>query len=240
MNPTQCGQFEMAIVDDILGNLPSNKSQALQDHLDECLSCRKLYSEWREILKDEKSVEPPVSLYNRLAKKFLRRHVRRKTLAPATIWGATSALLLGMLVLAIVAVQGKQPLVPREQFPIASEDIPSFVLDDTETVQYLINPQEGQLTEIKGIIWVNNRLDEIYCFVQNLEYNANHDYQIWLIKTVKRENGGLLRLMDEYGELYLQQRKIQEVQQISISREPKGGSLYPTTGDTILVDFDLQ
>jgi anti-sigma-K factor RskA len=46
--------------------------------------------------------------------------------------------------------------------------------------------------------------------------------------------------MDEYGELYLQQRKIQEVQQISISREPKGGSLYPTTGDTILVDFDLQ
>ena len=50
MNPTQCGQFEMAIVDDILGNLPSNKSQALQDHLDECLSCRKLYSEWFEIL----------------------------------------------------------------------------------------------------------------------------------------------------------------------------------------------
>lgn len=89
MNPTQCGQFEMAIVDDILGNLPSNKSQALQDHLAECLSCRKLYAEWREILKDEKSVEPPVSLYNRLAKKFLRRHVRRKTLAPATIWGAT-------------------------------------------------------------------------------------------------------------------------------------------------------
>ena len=36
MNPSQCKQFEIEIVDDILGNLPLKRAQALQYHLAEC------------------------------------------------------------------------------------------------------------------------------------------------------------------------------------------------------------
>ncbi len=248
MNSLQCKQFEIEIVDDILGNLSSKRAQALQDHLAECSSCRKLYEEWSELLKDDTNVHPSARLYKRLQKYFLHRQPGRKPLQPSAIWGAASVALIGMLILALATIQGRQPLDSWEQPLVATKDIPSFVaediprfvIDDTETVQYLIDPQKGQLTSIKGIIWVNSNRDELYCFVQNLEDNAYCDYQIWLIRPIKKENGGLLQIMDQYGELYLHQKNIQEVHQISISQEPKGGSRYPTTDDTILVDFNLQ
>lgn len=240
MDPTQCKQLEMDIVDDILGNLPSDRSRSLHRHLTECRACQKLYVEWRELLKDDISAEPSARLYKHLKTNFLCHHFKRKFLRPATIWGAASVALVLTLMLALITIQSKQPLDPLKQLPMAAENIPPFVIDNTETVQYLIDPQEGQLASINGIIWVNSHLDEIYCYVQNLEYNACYDYQIWLIKPIKREIGGLLQIMDEYGELHLNQRNIQEIQQISISLEPKGGSLYPTTGDTILVDFNLK
>ena len=248
MNSSQCQQFEIEIVDDILGNLSSKRAQALQDHLAQCSSCRKLYGEWSELLKDDIRVSPSAQLYKRLRKYYMRRQANRKTLqtSASTIWGAASVALIGMLILALVTIQGRQPLDSLEQPPVGTknipsfvaEDMPRFVTDDTETVEYLIEPQKGRLSSINGIIWVNSNRDELYCFVQNLEDNGYYDYQIWLIKPVKRENGGLLRIMDQYGELYLHQKNIQEIQQISISQEPKGGSLYPTTDDTILVDFN--
>ena len=52
MNPSQCKQFEIEIVDDILGNLPLKRAQALKEHLAGCSSCQKLCREWSELLKD--------------------------------------------------------------------------------------------------------------------------------------------------------------------------------------------
>ncbi len=164
-NPSQCKQFEIEIVDNILGNLPSNRSQALQHHLAECRPCRNLYEEWHEILKDNKSIEPSAFLYKRLKKNFLRQQVKHKLLRRSTLWGVASVAMIGILMLVIAAFQGKQPLDSWKQLPVASEDIPLFVTDDTKTVQYLINPQKGQLTSIEGIVWVNSHLDEIYCYV---------------------------------------------------------------------------
>lgn len=240
MNPTLCKQFEIEIVDDILGNLPLNRSQTLQNHLAECRSCLKLHKEWQEILQGDISLEPSIYLYKRLKKHFILRQVKCKLLRPAFLWSAASLAVIGFFILAIILIQGKQPLNPREQLPIASEDIPYFVINDAKTVQYPINPQKGQLDSINGFIWVNDHLDELYCYMENLEINEGHDYQIWLINSVKRENGGLLRMMEAYGELYLQKRNIHEVEQISISLEPKGGSLKPTTDDTILIDFNIK
>ena len=126
---------------------------------------------------------------------------------------AASVVLIGMLILALVTIQGRQPLDSWEQPPVGTKDIPSFVAedmprfvtDDTDTVQYLIDPKKGRLTRINGIIWVNSNSDELYCFVQNLEDNAHYDYQIWLIKPVK-EKTGLFAYHDQYGELYLRQK----------------------------------
>jgi hypothetical protein len=237
MHGMACRQFEIEIVDQIMGNLPLPKSRALQKHLDRCWSCRKLYTEWRELLKDDPGLEPPVRLYKRLKMAFLLVQLKRRLFRPSFLWGTATAALIGALILGIGTLQRKQTLNAWEQLPIAAEQIPPFVLDNAETVRYPINPQEGHLTGIHGIIWVNGPGDQVYCFIEGLEQHAGYDYQIWLIKTVKRENGGLLRLMEQYGDLLLQQRNIQEVRQISISLEPKGGSLYPTSADTILVDF---
>jgi len=237
VSPKECKQFEIEIVDEILGNLPSNSSRALQNHLDRCRSCRKLYGEWLKILKDGMNVEPSAFLYKRLKNSFLRLQIRRRLLCPATLLSAASVAVIAVFILAISAIQSNKPLESWKQLPVASEEIPSFVMNDAKTVQYLIEPQNGRLGSANGIIWVNGQRDEVYCYMQNLENNAEHDYQIWLVKPVKKENGGLLRVIDGHGQLYLQQRNIREVEQISLSLEPKGGSLYPTSEDIVLVDF---
>jgi anti-sigma factor RsiW len=58
MNSSQCKQFEIEIIDDILGNLPLKRAQALQYHLAQCSSCKRLYGEWSELLKDDTRVHP--------------------------------------------------------------------------------------------------------------------------------------------------------------------------------------
>lgn len=235
MNPTQCKHFEVEIVDDLLGNLPVIRSEALHCHLTHCGPCRKLREEWQQILKENRSATPSPRLYRRLKNAFLRRQFKRKLSRPSLLWGAAAAI----LIIGIVISQGGEPSYSWEQLPTAT-GIPPFVINNTETVGYPIVPQNGLLTSIKGIIWVNSHHDMIYCYIQGLENNVDYDYQIWLLKPVKKESGGLLRMTDKYGELFLQQRNIQEVLQISISLEPRGGSIYPTTEDTILVNLDAN
>ncbi|MEW5920226.1 MAG: anti-sigma factor [Bacillota bacterium] len=237
MDPAQCKHFELEIVDDLLGNLPVIRRKALQYHLAECVPCRKAYEEWRQILNENISAAPSARLYRRLKNAFLFRQIKRRLLRPSLLRGAVAVAV--MLLIGIAASQGKMPLYSWEQLPpVTARDIPLFVINDPKTVQYPIILQEGQLTGISGIIWVNRHRDEIYCYVYGLENNAGYDYQIWLIKAVQREDGGLLRITGKYGELYLRQRNIHEVLQISISLEPEGGSLYPTAEDTILVNFN--
>ncbi len=240
MNSTECKQFEVEIVDDILGSLSSPKSRRLHEHLAQCKSCRKIYEDWHEILSDDTTGAPTAGLYRHLKKVFLYQQLKGKLLKPSIIWGASFAAIVGIIILSLTAIKVDQPLNTWEHLPVASDELPLFVTDDAETVHYLINPQKDQLNNINGIIWVNNRQDEAYCFVQNLEANTWYDYQIWLIKPTQKENGGLLQVVEKYGKIHLQQRNIQDVQQISISREPKGGSFYPTSNDIILIDFNLH
>ncbi|NLC10885.1 MAG: anti-sigma factor [Firmicutes bacterium] len=244
MELTPCKQFEIEMVDEILGNLPPHRAQILHDHLAGCRSCQKLYEEWRkilhEVLADELNNEPSAFLYKRLKKTYRLWSIKRRLFKPATFWKAASVAVISILIFALSSIQSKKPLESWKQLPIASENIPSFVINDVNTMEYHINYNKDQCPRVSGIIWINNDRDEVYCFMQNLKNYAENDYQLWLIKPFRRENGGLLQLMDEYGELYLRQRNIQEVQQISISLEPKGGSLYPTTDDIILLDFSPE
>ena len=229
MHWSPCRQFEIEIVDQIMGSLPLSKSRALQEHLAGCGSCRQHYAEWQELLKDNPGVRPPVRLYQRLKIAFLLRQVKARLFRPSILWWAASAAMIGALTLGIGTLQRKQPLPLNswKRRPIAAEQIPPFVVNDSETVGYPVNAQEGNLTGVNGIIWVNGPGDQVYCLIKGLEDYRGYDYQIWLIKTVKRENGGLLRMMGEYGGLFLQQRNIQEVRQISISLEPKAGAFTP-------------
>lgn len=237
MRPRPCRRFELEMVDEILGHLPQNKAGDLQHHLTGCSACRNLYREWQAILKGSKEVEPSSHLYRRIKNTFRLRQTRRVYLRPSIFWGAASAIVIGMLALGLTSLVAKKSRAPWEQLPLAPEEIPSFIVDDAKTIQYFIDPQEGLLGGINGIIWINTPRDEIYCYMQGLQVSDAHDYQLWLIKPVARESGGLLRLVDEYGRLHLQRRNVREILQISISPEPKGGSLFPTTEETILVDL---
>ena len=86
MNPSQCKQFEIEIVDDILGSLPLKEPKPCSPSCRVQL-CQKLW-EWSELLKDGTRV-PFAQLYKRLRKHFIHRQTSRKTLqtSASTIWG---------------------------------------------------------------------------------------------------------------------------------------------------------
>lgn len=233
--PTVCKYYELEIVNDLLGKLPDNRSAVLKAHLAGCESCQRVYTQWQQILTRE-DVAPSPNLYQRLKKAYQIKQLKDRLRQPRFFWGIGIG--LAVLLITLVTGQIKKPYLTWEQPPIVTESsMPLFVVNDTKTVPYTIPPQAGQPSQLEGMIWINKHCDEIFFCIRGLKQNSNFDYQIWLIKPVKRENGGLLQIKDQCGALHLQQRNIREVQQISISREPKGGSPYPTTADTILVDF---
>ena len=154
MDPSQCKQFEVEIVDDLLGNLSAKRSQALLNHLKKCESCRKLYNEWQEILKNNKKVAPPATLYERLKKYLLQRRFKQRLLRSPTFWSAASVIIIIMFVLATPAFQDKQPLetlnsVKQQQLTTVAENTPPFLTDDIKTVQYLSVRRKGNLPALK-------------------------------------------------------------------------------------------
>ncbi len=236
MDREKCKQYEVAIVDSIMGNLPPDCTEALQQHLATCPSCTELYKEWRELLEDGKEATPSVHLYQRLKRSVTRQKVKNKIFRPSTFWGIVSVATAILLFIGIHTLyQEKTRMNSFAQ--LVDEHLPPSMFMDARTVQYTISPQNGPLIGVHGNIWVNGHTDEVFFRVHGLKEDTEHDYQVWLIKSVNRENAGLLDIVGEYAEFYSQGQNIHEVQHISISKEPKGGSDYPTTPDVILLDL---
>jgi anti-sigma-K factor RskA len=241
MDRNKCDLSEIQIVDDILGNLPPEASRTLQQHLASCPSCRQLYQEWRHLLQERPETAPSPRVYRRLGRRMRRRHIRRKWFRPANVMGFVSAAAAMVLMTGIFSLYREQPpsvpSSPSAEQPPHAEHLPHAMVLDARTISFPIASQHARSAGVYGHVWVNGYTDEVFFRVRGLVDDQEHDYQVWLIKAVRRENAGLLRMEGEFAELYSQGQNIREVKLISISKEPKGGSAAPTAPEMILVDF---
>lgn len=256
MNRNRCDVSEMQIVDDLLGHLPEDERRALRRHAAACPVCRQRYEEWRQCLQNAQNepypspsatasvATPPLRAYRRLRRRVLLRHVRRKWFRPGHVMGLVSAATAVALIIGMFSLFREQapsaPLLPpatAENTAWPAEHPPHALFLDARTISLPVSSEHARAAGVYGHVWVNGYTGEMFFRLQGLMHDQDHDYQVWLIKALRRENAGLLHMDGDFAELYTRGQNIREVQTISVSKEPKGGSAAPTAPEMILLDF---
>lgn len=250
--PSTCNVPEIRIVDLLLGHLPAEDARRLQRHVAACPECQKRCAEWRRHLPQADAAESPERAspslpapraYRRLYRRLLLRHLRRKWFRPARVMGLLSVAAAVILAVGIVSLFRGQPAVPpipespAADAPWPGEHAPAALFLDARTISLPVTSEHARSAGVYGQIWLNGHTEEMFFRLYGLVIDRDHDYQVWVIKALRRENAGLLHMDGEFAELYTQVPNIHEVQTISVSREPKGGSDEPTAPELILVDF---
>ncbi|MCF6094634.1 anti-sigma factor [Microaerobacter geothermalis] len=238
-----CGWIEEEVVDFVLGKLSPTKQKQFKLHLESCHACAALYHEWSEILNNESihqmqqaSLNPSPSL-----KRRLRFHlILKKGLSFLSLHPSVSFSMIGFIVLVALVIG----LFPNQNQPSGNgnilaeqnqvfQEIP--MMADPRTVRYEAVPVIS--SDIRGYVWVNDSSNEMLLLVKGLPPLSNNDYQVWFISANKRSNVGLLNLENQIAHLYFRGGKIEQVENIAVSIEPKGGSHTPTGPDTVYINL---
>lgn len=107
---------------------------------------------------------------------------------------------------------------------------------DPETEEYDVISVENE--EVYGHVWRNLRLQEILLIMEKGSLSSEGDYQVWLKDHHQNAiNLGLLSRQKKGAHLYYQGKAMKEGDVMTISFEPKGGSLLPTGPEPYKAQF---
>lgn len=95
----------------------------------------------------------------------------------------------------------------------------------------------GVQEEGNGEVWLNAETEELFIVLQNLSWSYEQDYQAWLMGDQRFINIGLLEHQNGLGHLYRKMKEIKGAEFIRVSIEPKGGSMYPTGPDFLILQL---
>ncbi|WP_106769491.1 anti-sigma factor [Paenibacillus faecalis] len=249
MTNTNCGWNEEELIDFVLDKLDDSKSEQLALHLQSCHSCSNEIQIWRQTLAPndaghqlDSELQPnDTSLMpsSRIRIKLLAHALfhKLKILGRRPIFSVSIAACLALFLL-INMLDSKGSVMTASQ-PDWVEDVThiegSSLISDPQTVAYRID-QHTQLN-VDGFVWIKGNSDELLFLLNGIRPSLNHDYQVWAITNDKRSNIGLLKYNRDKAYLYVNGEIPQEIEHIAVSIEPKGGSVLPTTPDTVHVNI---
>ncbi|WP_202079814.1 anti-sigma factor domain-containing protein [Caldalkalibacillus salinus] len=234
------GLTDEVMIDDIQGRLDAHQRQEVQEHLSHCDTCQQAYIAWAETL-DHAEIEarPTPNLKRRVMSRVSRDTSKRLHFMQPKILAFLSSVAVLLL---IVSIQFK-PATNQNQTPTESHaektllshmqqtEAPFMLEEDTEV--YVIVPDiQNNMT---GYAWINEQSNEMMLLVDGLPTITINDYQAWIKTTNDVKNAGLFQVNGEVGQLYIQDATINRLEHIMVSREPRGGSYFPTDPDPVLI-----
>nr|WP_277603104.1 anti-sigma factor [Brevibacillus sp. SYP-B805] len=211
--------------------MAEGKRLAYRQHLEECGRCASLVAEWRAILGENEARPVP---HPRVKRRLLRRYRLMAALAfaarrfrpaialPAAIAAASLLLAVTMVPEAIPEQQLREELFNQ-----------NAMVNHPRTIMHQMVPVAS--TPIKGYVWTNDESNEMFILTEGLEKLAEKDYQVWFVAGHTRSNVGVLQWRGRMAHLYFHGMEMRRVENIAVSIEPKGGSLFPTGPDAIVV-----
>lgn len=251
-------------VDFLLGNLTHMKRQQLEQHLADCPACRQHVEQWGELLTERGEVmwssgrqqsnftafsdnEPTATddAANGLPEKHLlslRRHVKqqarwyklKKKVSEHKYMSGIAAAAVLLLMLPFM------PLKPSSQTPGHVEQYvkhyePAAVsfVHAIDSARYRVEAAEGQRSS--GYIWLKDDLSKAFLWLENLPQIGLNDYQAWAISGEQISSLGIIQLAGSEGHLYMNAPLLNPSDFITLTVEPKGGSLMPTSEQIVLI-----
>lgn len=266
MNRHQSCYSEERMVDLLLNESSEEKELAFREHCAHCPTCQALADEWRERLAGYSNAQASRGGHTSYsvtleaddwsqAKASVRRNLwsklKRTSLQRRFAWFN----LKPMVALSMLAILlSLATLVKLTSFPADTEqavpsptDNPPLVLINQPTVGkglghgeafYYYTLRSTVDPSLDGFISINPATAEVYIYVQGIPTVLDRDYQAWLMEERSPIDMGLLRLENGAGQLYRQSVEVNRASMFRISIEPKGGSVYPTGPDFLLIQLD--
>lgn len=256
------GYMEEEWVDFVLGKLSHAKRQQLESHLESCAVCRQQMEEWSAILTakehmlDATGQEQVSSFYKnereastvdavmpeqkyllslqRMVKRQARMHQLKRKLKEQKyiLAGAAAALLL----LAITLKPLNDKLVTPahvDDYVLHYEPNAASFVNAVDSARYRVETAEGQTGS--GYIWLKEDWSEVFLWLENLPVIERQDYQAWAVSGEVTNSLGIIQTVGSEGHLYIQTPYQHPTDFISITVEPKGGSLVPTSKQIVLI-----
>ncbi|RIX50518.1 hypothetical protein D3P08_19745 [Paenibacillus nanensis] len=241
------GYTEQDWIDVLLGNADGWRRQTLERHAAECAACAAVKREWRELLADETvSLGPahePAALSPRLRasldrevrwlgmKRKLRR-LRKRALAGA-LPVAAAIILLSIVMNGVPDVTSKHEQEPYLTYVERQEPGALKIVQAADTSRYRIVAQDGRSEN--GYLWLSGDSSEAFLLIDHLQGLNETVYQAWAVGGGRSDSLGVVKLIGERGHLHMKTETLRTADIITISAEPLGGSLQPTTRQIVLL-----
>jgi hypothetical protein len=245
------GYAEQEWVDYVLGGLDAGRRAAMAGHKARCFACAGAYEEWRLLLASEPgpfdvphepgsaaeaagraATYPGDRTRRSIARAVARRALRMKLLRNPLRYGLTAAV-CGLLVFAMWMRMTIEPAEPVDSFVSSREPEAVTVLQASDSLQYRVMPAAGG--QSGGYVWLSGDVSEALLLLEDLPVLDQEDYQAWAVTGERQDSLGLLKLTGSRGHLFVRSPLLRGAETISLSSEPKGGSVSPTSEQTVLV-----
>lgn len=219
------GWKEEEVVDYVLKRLPVEKEKAFGRHVVNCAECQGSLREWEEMLGEasgEVEAGPSPIVKYRLMKKIKRKERPRKKVPPkpATAFMAAACALLFFV---FGTEWYSAPPNTSNIHPVNGKTLVTS-RSGNEDLRYV----ELNSRNVHGYVWLNGSTHELMLFLNGVPRIDGKDYQAWLVAPHARADAGILKVDEGMARLYYHGPKIENVRNIVVSVEPRGGSEYQT------------
>lgn len=237
------GYAEQDWIDLLLGKTEVWRRQKLEQHAAGCNVCSALYREWSELLAadsgDPEAEKESLELSPRLRASLerevrwigLKRKLRRWTLA-AAVPVAAAVLLLSLFMNGLTG-GGPQQQEPYLTYVERQEPEALKVVQAADTARYRIAAQNGRYEN--GYLWLSRDSSEAFLLLDHLDGMNGAVYQAWAVVGDRSDSLGVVKLIGERGHLHMKTETLRTADIITLSAEPLGGSIQPTTRQIVLL-----
>lgn len=235
------GYTEQDRIDLLLGKTEGWRRQTLERHAAGCAACSALSRDWSALLaegtEEADKANEPLELSPRLRASLekevrwigLKRKLRRWTLV-AAVPVTAALLLLSLFANGSPEVSQQEPYLTyvERQEPEALK-----VVQATDTARYRIIAPSGRSEN--GYLWLSGDSSEAFLLLDHLAGLHDTVYQAWAVVGDRSDSLGLVKLIGERGHLHVKTETLRTADIISLSAEPVGGSLQPTSRQIVLL-----
>jgi anti-sigma-K factor RskA len=212
-----------------LNALPADERASFEEHLQQCDACRLDVAELTAAAAQMGAAEA-TSAPTALREAVLRRLPTTPQIQPAAHgrWQPRSSFGILLAAAAVLAVVVAGVAVSQRERPseLTAQEQLAQVLAAPDSVA--VHNQVGRPAALTVV--ASRRLDRAVVIVDNLpELDADHTYQMWLIDKEGPQSDGLMGRAPPDQPATVLLETIEDVSQVAITVEPKGGSKAPTT-----------
>ncbi|MBB6512059.1 anti-sigma-K factor RskA [Gracilibacillus halotolerans] len=230
---------EEVIIDYLLENIEDDKTELVEEHLQQCKKCKEMLNEWELLLHQKEPLEFETDtlkhkIWESIEKENARRNNRWNWLKKPPF--AIASVVAAIFLILFVFEAYQKPIVSNYQMK-ENDNIPVETMEEKRYTDQLMIVPVSQFPNLDGQMWVNEHTNEMLLELNGLNIMPNHDYQLWIIYRDDKIDDEIIPVQDGTTRMFFQGIPVEQFKRVKGSVEPIGGSPEQTGPDTFYIEF---